>query len=190
MVFENIVYIENIKKNKVLQFEIGELLENIQYVLKSKNIKTVVLYILSSDDSQLWKEEVGEENVKDKAGIYQSNDSDEWCNMKFCKKYIQIEEIELEKYFVLATTPSGMITRVEGEVDGCEPGYLPVLLNQQDDSKFWWEFGEEDAEGYHTVTSYNSRKLLTAISKDNLQLKGTINFNLCIYRMRATITRS
>ena len=28
---ENIVYIENTKKSKVLQFEIGELLEKIQY---------------------------------------------------------------------------------------------------------------------------------------------------------------
>ena len=62
-------------------------------------------------------------------------------------------------------------SQVEGDDDTCSVD--SILLNPQDDSKFWWEFGEEDAEGYKTVISYNSRKLLTAISKDSLQLKGT-----------------
>ena len=81
-------------------------------------------------------------------------------------QYVSSNSLETT-YYILCELP-----QVEYDPDeACSVD--AILLNPQDDRKFWWEFGEKDAEGYKTVTSYNSRKLLTAISKDSLQLKGT-----------------
>ena len=45
----------------------------------------------------------------------------------------------------------------------------------QNDSQQKWKKGEENSEGYFTLTNVNTQKVLTAISMDSLETKGIKN---------------
>ena len=42
----------------------------------------------------------------------------------------------------------------------------------ENDATQMWEKGEADDEGYFTLINYHSKKVLTAISEQRLEIKG------------------
>ena len=87
-------------------------------------------------------------------GFWSSND--EW-SFKTKEELIYIENITKTK--VLGATRNGEVVLEDFEED--KTGQL-------------WKKGEPDAEGYFTLENSNVVKIMTAISKSGLEIKGNI----------------
>ena len=109
------------------------------------------MYVSISDPSQRWKLENG--TLKNKASLWQSNAT--WTFEDFNGTLIRIKNNTANKF---------LGTQIDGQV-----------VRQRLDNKLGqlWIQGEADTDGYYTLENSKSQNLmLTAISKDNLEVKS------------------
>ena len=94
--------------------------------------------------------------LKDKAGLYKSDDL--WVFITGDDDLIYIKNTSQTK--VLQATSNGKVT-------------LEVFEERKPEQ--WWKKGKPDSEGYFTLESHSEvPKVITAISKSRLEIKGNI----------------
>ena len=129
-----------------------------EFVIKQQCTKATWVCKLNSfsDKTQRWK--LGNnKKLENKEGVWKSDDL--WIFKTKGDDMIYIENTSKAK--VLGATSDGKVIQeflVEGKADQL------------------WKKGEPDAEGYFTLQNYGEPKLLTAISKSSLKIKGNIGY--------------
>ena len=94
--------------------------------------------------------------LKNKEGAWKSDD--DWEFKPQTNGLIYIENTN--KTMVLGSTSDGKVIEEVKEVGKAEQ---------------LWKKGEPDAEGYFTLKNSNTAKIMTAVSKKSLEIKGNIS---------------
>ena len=107
---------------------------------------------------QLWKLEG--ETLKNKSGIWMSRD--EW-------NFGPVDSADETVY--IENTSKGTVLSISNEE-------VKEVTHYQNDAAQIWRKGDPDNEGYFTLSSSNSEKVLTAVSDHGLEMKGILHLNL------------
>ena len=115
------------------------------------------MYVSISDPSQRWKR-LENGTLKNKASLWQSTAT--WNFEEFNKTLIKIKDNDANMF--LGAQSDGQVVRKhrKDNAEDNEPGQL-------------WIQGKADPDGYYTLENSKSQNLmLTAISKENLEVKS------------------